>query len=183
MLIKEVAEIIFSFPQKTQNPVVNVGRWLSSNCLQEDNKLLEPQEEYNFISDENLKVYRGDIVIKRVQPQYVNYISSDKDFMIGQNLAIVRAKRDVDSKYLAFIIETNLKNLYKDMAGTVVPALTRNCLDELDIGELPDIYKQQAMGEVWWLMKEKRKLNESLLQYEKILLEYQLKQLINKRGN
>ena len=49
MLLKDVADIIFSFPQKSKVTLENNWLWLSSICLQEDNRILEPQEENNFI--------------------------------------------------------------------------------------------------------------------------------------
>ena len=66
MLLKDVADIIFSFPQKSQETLGNNWLWLSSSCLQEDNRILDPQEENNFIPDEGLRVYRGDVIIRRV---------------------------------------------------------------------------------------------------------------------
>ena len=43
--------------------------------------------------------------------------------------------------------------------------------------------KQCAIGEVWWLLKEKKKLSQRLLEQEKILIEYKLKHLVKHRGN
>ena len=183
MLLKNVADIIFSFPQKSKEALENNWLWLSSSCLQEDNRILEHQEENNFIPDEGLRVYCGDVIIRRVQPQFVNYISEDKDYMVGQNLAIVRARNNIYPKYLAFVLEANLGDLYKDMAGTAVPAIKRGSFDELDIGDLPDMKKQCAIGEVWWLLKEKKKLSQHLLEQERMLMEYMLKRLVKHRGN
>ena len=54
MLLKDVADIIFSFPQKSKVTLENNWLWLSSICLQEDNRIFEPQEENNFIPDDKL---------------------------------------------------------------------------------------------------------------------------------
>ena len=183
MLLKDVADIIFSFPQKSKEALENNWLWLSSSCLQEDNRILDPQEENNFIPDEGLRVYCGDVIIRRVQPQFVNYISEDKDYMVGQNLAIVRARSNIYPKYLAFILEAYLGDLYKDMAGTAVPAIKRDSFDVFDIGDLPDMKKQCAIGELWWLLKEKKKLSQRLLEQERTLMEYKLKHLVKHRGN
>jgi len=48
---------------------------------------------------------------------------------------------------------------------------------------LPDMKKQCAIGEVWWLLKEKKKLSQRLLEQEKMLIEYKLKHLVKHRGN
>ncbi len=175
MLLKEVADIIFSFPQKDDCATAKPGLWLSSGCLLPDNKILNPKEETTFIPDDNLRILKGDIIIRRVQPQFVNYISEDAEYLLGQNLAIIRAQDGTDSKYLAFVLECNLDKLYKDMTGAVLPAVKRKNFEELDIGDLPERKKQLATGEVWWLMKEKRRLMQNLLEQEKTLLEAQLK--------
>lgn len=179
MLLKEVADIIFSFPQKDDSFAVKPCLWLSSGCLLADNKILEFKEEASFVPYDNLKILKNDIIIRRVQPQFVNFISEDNNYMLGQNLAIIRAKEGVNGKYLAFILECNLDKLYKDMSGAVLPAVKRKNFEELDIGDLPENNKQLAIGEVWWLMKEKRKLTQNLLEQEKILLEARLRSIQN----
>ena len=55
MLLKDVADILFSFPQKSKETLENNWLWLSSSCLQEDNRILTLQEENNFIPDEGAK--------------------------------------------------------------------------------------------------------------------------------
>ena len=117
---------------------------------------------------------KGDVVVKRIQPQFVNYIAEDIDAYIAQNLVIVRSNGSVNSKYLAYIFEMSLSRLYKDMTGSVLTAINRKGFDELDIGELPSMREQVAIGELWWLAKEKKKLYEALFEKEKQLLQYRL---------
>ena len=171
MLLKDVAEIIFSFPEKGQADDV---KWIYAACLQEDNKIIELKTECELSPSPEYKVQKGDIVVKRIQPQFVNYIAEDIDAYIAQNLVIVRSNGAVNPKYLAYILEMSLGKLYKDMTGSVLTAINRKGFEELDIGELPPAQTQIAIGELWWLTKEKKKLYEALLEKEKQLLQYRL---------
>ena len=83
----------------------------------------------------------------------------------------------VEPKYLSYILERDLFKLYKDTAGAILTAINRKCFDEFDIGELPSMDKQKAIGELWWLEKERKKMYKELLIKEKQKLEYRLKKL------
>lgn len=174
MLLKELADIIFSFPDKDQKETVN---WVYPAFLEDDNVVTKIKTECEAKPNPSCKLQAGDILIKRIQPQYVNYISENIDAFAGQNLVIVRSRNLVESKYLAYLLEINLNKLYKDTAGAILTAINRKCFDELDIGELPPKEKQKAIGELWWLNKERKKLYKELLAKEKQQLEYKLKTL------
>lgn len=175
MLLKEVAEIIFSFPDKGANVTAD---WIYPAFLQEENVITEIKTEYDLKTNSSCRIEVGDVIVKRIQPQFVNYISEKIDAYIGQNLVIVRGKCCVDSKYLAYILERDLSKLYKDTAGAILTAINRKCFDEFDVGDLPPIEKQKAIGELWWLEKERKKLYQQLLIKEKQQLEYRLKNLV-----
>ena len=174
MLLKEIAEIIFSFPDKGANVTAD---WIYPAFLQEENVITEIKTEYELKTNPSCRIEVGDVIVKRIQPQFVNYISEKIDAYIGQNLVIVRGKCCVDSKYLAYILERDLSKLYKDTAGAILTAINRKCFDEFDVGDLPPIEKQKAIGELWWLEKERKKLYQQLLIKEKQQLEYRLKNL------
>ena len=171
MLLKDMAEIIFSFPEKGQ---ADDTKWIYAACLQEDNRITELKTDCELLSSSEYKVKSGDIVVKRIQPQFVNYINEELDAYVAQNLVIIRSQNIVNAKYLAYVLEMSLEKLYKDMTGSVLTAINRKSFDELDIGALPPMREQKAIGELWWLAKEKKKLYETLLQKEKKLLRYRL---------
>ena len=175
MLLKEIAEIIFSFPDKGANVTAD---WIYPAFLQEENVITEIKTEYELKTNPSCRIEVGDVIVKRIQPQFVNYISEKIDAYIGQNLVIVRGKCCVDSKYLAYILERDLSKLYKDTAGAILTAINRKCFDEFDVGDLPPIEKQKAIGELWWLEKERKKLYQQLFIKEKQQLEYRLKNLV-----
>ena len=175
MLLNEIADIIFSFPDKGADVTED---WIYPAFLQEDNVITEIKTEYDLKTNPACRIEAGDVIIKRIQPRFVNYVSNKIDAYIGQNLVIVRSRGVVDSKYLAYILETDLSRLYKDTAGAILTAINRTCFDEFDVGELPPTKIQQAIGELWWLEKERNKLYKDLLSKEKKQLEYRLKSLI-----
>ncbi len=172
MLLSEIADIIFSFPDKDKNAVAD---WIYPAFLFEDNVITETKTENNLKTNLACRIKIGDIIIKRIQPQYVNFVSNKIDAYIGQNLVIVRSRGQIEPKYLAYLLERKLNKLYKDTAGAVLTAISRKSFDEFDIGELPLIREQNAIGELWWLEKERRKLYKKLLYKEKQQLEYKLK--------
>lgn len=175
MLLKEIAEIIFSFPDKGVDVTAD---WIYPAFLQEENVITEIKTEYELKTNPYCRIEVGDVIVKRIQPQFVNHVSEKIDAYIGQNLVIVRGKCCVDSKYLAYILERDLSKLYKDTAGAILTAINRKCFDEFDVGDLPPIEKQKAIGKLWWLEKERKKLYQQLLIKEKQQLEYRLKNLV-----
>ena len=174
MFLSEVADIIFSFPDKG---VEEVADWVYPAFLEEYNIVSETKTEYDMRTNPACRIQVNDIIIKRIQPQFVNYISDDIEAFAGQNLVIVRSREVVEPKYLAYLLERDLNKLYKDTAGAILTAINRKCFDEFDIGELPPKEKQKAIGELWWLNKERQKLYKELLAKEKQQLEYKLKTL------
>lgn len=174
MFLGEIADIIFSFPEKG---VEETADWVYPAFLEENNIIAGIKTENEMTTNSLCKIKVGDIIIKRIQPQFVNYIAEDLNAYIGQNLVIVRSRKKIEPKYLAYILERDLNKLYRDTAGAILTAINRKCFDEFDVGELPPIDRQRAIGELWWLNKERKKLYKELLEKENRQLEYKLKTL------
>lgn len=172
MFLGEIADIVFSFPDKGVKEVVD---WVYPAFLDENNVIADIKTESEMATNPLCKIKVGDIIIKRIQPQFVNYVAEDLNAYIGQNLVIVRSRKEIVPKYLAYIMERDLNKLYKDTAGAILTAINRKCFDEFDVGELPPLDKQRAIGELWWLNKERKKLYKKLLEKENQQLEYKLK--------
>lgn len=175
MYLREIAEIIFSFPEKDE---VTKAEWICPAFLQEENVLTETKTEIGLKPSKSSEVRGGDIVIKRIQPQFVNYISKDANAHAGQNLVIVRSTGHVSPKYLAYLMERDIHKLYNDTTGTVLTSVNRKSFDNFDVGDLPPLNIQVAIGELWWLEKEKSKLCKELLIKEKQQLLNKLRKLM-----
>ena len=143
-------------------------------------KLLENNVVDGFIldnkvrADDATKVCTGDIIIKRICPWFVNYIDEiEDDVYAAWNLIIITAKA-VDSKYLAYILNTEIPKITQSLSGSKIPSVGRGDLEEIQIPILP-IEKQRAIGDFWQksveLYKLKRKLDELELTQAKGILE------------
>lgn len=143
-------------------------------------KLLENNVVDGFIldnkvrADDATKVCTGDIIIKRICPWFVNYIDEiEDDVYAAGNLIIITAKA-VDSKYLAYILNTEIPKITQSLSGSKIPSVGRGDLEEIQIPILP-IEKQRAIGDFWQksveLYKLKRKLDELELTQAKGILE------------
>ena len=80
----------------------------------------------------------------------------------------------VFSKYLAYILNTEIPKITQSLSGSKIPSVGRGDLEEIQIPILP-IEKQRAIGDFWQksveLYKLKRKLDELELTQAKGILE------------
>lgn len=180
MKLKNVADVVFSFPNRDFGNVKSDEKWLTSQCLLENNEIGKIEKGLDWVIDESLRVHKDDIVMRRVRPQFVNYIDSNNDYLVGQNLALIRATELVYPKYLAYMLESHMSELYLE-AGSVIPSIKRRDLEDIDIGKLPSMEMQEAIGELWWLQKEKNKKTKKLMILEEISLKVKLQELIENK--
>ena len=136
MKLCEVAEILFSFPEKSIAEMHNTENWLTSVCLKAENEV-SGSKSANWLPESAPTTHEGDIIIKRIQPLYVNYIDNNYvGYKVGQNLAIIRAKSKIEPKYLAYVLEKNIDKIYEDITGTTIPAIRKEGFAKLEIGQL-----------------------------------------------
>lgn len=179
MKLKNVAEVIFSFPVKDKDNATVGANWLTPTCLSCNNEILGVEKGVDWVVDEAYRIKKDDIVMKRVGPQFVNYISSSKDYLLGQNLALIRSTEMIYPKYLAYILENNLEQLYA-VTFSRIPSIRRKDLEEIDIGKLPSMDIQEAIGELWWLQKEKHTATTKLLMLEELRLKGKMQEILNR---
>lgn len=168
MKLKEIAEIKFMFPEKSGKTRAEKSKWIMSANLFVDNYIEEPSEIDTLIPKESWKLNKGDILLKRICPQFVNYIDIDEQYYIGYNLIVLKSKEGICAKYLACIVERNIDVLLMQNTGTVLPSISRNTIMDLDVGILLPYEEQVMIGELWWLQKEKNKLVKKLYELEAI---------------
>ena len=167
MLLSDVSEIIFSFPERKEKGDSNVALFASATSFGENNVVSDLKQEENLVPDERCRPRAGDIIIRRVQPAFVNYLDADANYYLGQNLIIIRPHPNlILGKYLAFVIENKIEHLHGDTAGSLIPSLKRKDLECFDIGDPQPLRKQNAIGELWWLNKEKAKLQTQLTEVQ-----------------
>ena len=175
MRLKDVAEIKYAFSEKSIGSVSSSTGWITAGSLQANNVIGEIKYQEDAYQNPELLVQDKDILLKRIAPQYVNYVSYlEEEVYAGANLIIIRALPSFYSKFLAYILDTALQQLCHAAKGAVMPSIGRKELMEYDIGEPPTYEKQVAIGELWWLQKEKKKLMDEQNTKETSILLYKL---------
>ena len=158
-------------------------KWLSCSNFIADNNIVGEPTLTNFVPDESFAIHPEDIIIKRITPGYVNYITDiADDLYAGNNLIILTAHDGIDAKYLAMILNDKISLISESSSiGAVMKSLSRPDLEKIKIPLLP-YEKQKMLGEVWFLNIELKKMKNRLSELECIKSNYELTQYINLTG-
>lgn len=175
MQLREVAKIIFSFPEKVIGDPPYAAKWITAGSLMSDNRIECLKVDAGILPCDDLLIHYQDIVIKRINPQFVNYIFfNETKVYASSNLIVVRVNKKCVPQYIAYLLEKGINKLRQEMSGAVMPAVSRKSIMEFDIGDLLPIKKQLAIGELWRLQKEKKALTAELNTKETLALQYKL---------
>ena len=183
LCLKDVAEINFILSigkAKDTKPLL----WMTASHLLPENKVLMDFEEKAGNENEASKIYKNDILIKRISPSFINYIDMDLENIYAySNLIIVRPNSSVAPKYLAYIIDQNIEKLStRSSVGAVMPSLGKN---ELSLLEVPILSQkeQKKIGALWYWGIEKKKHLDRLSEVQHIKDTYMLqKYMMGKMG-
>jgi len=166
--LKDVSQIKFSVvsPLRSESQDSQVT-WLTTINFCEDNKISTETRENNFIFDENMMLQNNDIVIKRINPLFVNYIDNiSSNIYVGNNLIIISPNSEVYPKYLASILNDGIVELSKaSSVGAVMKSISRNELENMRI-PLPVFKKQILIGDLWYDSIELKKMKTRLAELE-----------------
>lgn len=182
--LSEVAEIKFcSVAPSRMKTQQEQTRWLSCSNFIADNNIMGEPSLANYVPDESFAVHPQDIVIKRITPSYVNYVSEiADDLYAGNNLIVLTARDGVNAKYLAMILNDKIPSVSESSSvGAVMKSVSRSDLEKIKIPLLP-YEKQKQMGEVWFLSIELKKMKNKLTELECIKNNYELTRYINLSG-
>lgn len=167
VLLKEVATVklcIVSPPKDKDNREHLF--WLTAANLQSDNTISVLNSDDKFDKDSKLEIYNEDIIIKRINPQFINLITNiSQETYASNNLFIVRTEK-IDTKYLAFVLSNTIKQISEHQSvGSVIPSLGRKEVEEIPIPLIP-IEMQKALGNLWLTSLAKRTLKNKLTELE-----------------
>lgn len=182
--LSEVAEIRFCSVTPTRMKTQQKEtKWLSCSNFISDNDITGEPTLTNFVPDESFAIHPDDIVIKRITPGYVNYISDiADDLYAGNNLIVLTACDGVDAKYLAMLLNEKISSISESSSiGAVMKSVSRPDLEKIKIPLLP-YEKQKMLGEVWFLNTELKKMKNRLTELECIKNNYELTRYINLTG-
>ena len=167
VLLKEVATIklcIVTPPKDKDNREMLF--WLTAANLHYDNVISNLVADNNSYKDDKLQVCIGDIIIKRINPQFVNLVTNiSHETYASNNLFIVRAEK-IDASYLTFILSSKIKQISeRQSVGSVLPSLGRKEIEEIPIPLVP-LEKQKALGNLWLSSTQKKNLKNKLTELE-----------------
>lgn len=174
--LKDVAEIRFCLAQRTQSEEKHKA--LTPIKLLENNVVDSFIWDDKIRADDSTKISCGDIIIKRINPSFVNYIDKiENDIYAAGNLIIVTAKT-VDSKYLAYILNKEIPQIMQSLSGAKIPSVGRSDLEEIRV-PLLSMERQKAIGSFWQKSIELYKLKRELAELELTQAKGILEQSIN----
>lgn len=158
-------------------------KWLSCSNFIADNSVVGEPSLANYVPDEGFSVRSRDIVVKRITPDYVNYISDIEDgIYAGNNLIVITARDGVNAKYLAMILNEKISSISESSSiGAVMRSISRPDLEKVEIPML-SYNKQEILGEAWFLNIELKKMKNRLSELECIKNNYELTRYINLTG-
>ena len=165
---------------KTQEEQTN---WLSCANFSSDNIMSGKLTKTNYQADDNFRVQPDDIVIIRISPTYVNYISEiDDEIYAGNNLIVVTPNENIYPKYLAMILNEEISSLSEASSiGAVMKSISRSDIESLPIPKL-DYQKQIAVGNLWFDSIECKKMKTRLVELENIKTRFNLLKYVRKNG-
>ena len=137
----------------------------------------------DIVPDDDWLLSRHDIVIKRIEPSFVNFIDFETaGFYCGNNLIIVTPKEKADSKYFAMILNDRIGELSKDNSvGAVMKSISRNALESMEI-PMPDENNRRLLGELWYKSIELKKKKIRLAELENERTSFLIHKSINISG-
>ncbi len=176
--LKNVAEIIFCILEKGNEE----KKLLTPANLLENNQISYINKDYKFKKDESVIIKKNDILLKRINPTYINFIEDiPEDIYAGNNLIIIRAK-EINAKYLAAILNINIeKFVKKSSVGAIIPSIGRKEIEEFNI-EICSEKQQDLLGEYWIKTIKKRKFELQKIELEKQKSIVIVKNFINEIG-
>lgn len=180
----EVAEIKFCANSpgraKTQNELT---LWAAPSNFLKNNCVSNNFSQSNYVGEGYIEIKPGDIIVKRIEPAFINYIDDfPENIYAGNNLIIVTACHGLYPKYLAMILNEKIAVLSQASSmGAVMKSIGRSELDNLKI-PLLEYSRQMLLGNLWYESIELEKFKVRLAECEHIKSNILIKQYIKSCG-
>ena len=145
---------------------------------------LEKQSRKEDVSPK-LTLRTGDILVKRLNPSFV-YVVSEKEVgaVASQNLLIVRPGPEIDSLYLACLLEQKeIIGQVEHVSGTsaAIKAISQKKLAEIMIPVIP-MTDQKRIGQVWRLARKRKALLQAYINENDKLVSMLVTKIITDEG-
>lgn len=178
--LKNLCDVFIGRPSIRKNSDNNAYLITPTN-LYEHNVIFGPEKaSISQNTNNKYKLQTGDILIKRLNPVFVNVFSQiDSLAYSSSNIIVVRPKGEYSSNYIAAIfgvygVESMTHYVKK---GVTIQAISAKELSEISI-PVVSIDKQQKIGELWKLYQQKRILQARLNETENLYIANALKMIL-----
>lgn len=169
--LKDIADIKFCLSSASKNENEQKAEWITPANLLENNVIANLSLSNQYKIDDNAKISPNDIIVKRINPSFVNYVDAIKSNVYASGNLIVIKSNAVDAKYLAYFLNKKINQITKSFVGSTIPAIGRNDLEEISIPIL-SLNQQKAVGEIWYCNTNLQKLKKHLAELERIKVIY-----------
>ncbi len=164
--LKDIAQILLCLLDKKAGG--EHVTWISPASLQQHNVITSFFMDNLALKKESMLIRNEDILIKRVNPSFVNYINDiNEDVYAHNNLFIVRVHEGFCPKYVAFILNEIISRHFAERSrkSDALIAMTFKELQSMPIPLLA-LDEQERVGNAWFYAVEKLKLSKKLAELE-----------------
>lgn len=172
------------YPDRSENLKGKDGYLLLPSNLFENNIINIPSEPDEILMGPQFELQAGDILLKRLNPVFVNVFESKYNFPIyaSNNIIILRTK-SYTPYFLAAILEHDgiTKLNHYAQSGTRIQTISVGQLSDLII-RIPDIKKQKIIGEIWQTNYKKKRLLMNLHTEQEKLINAAIKRMIRQEA-
>lgn len=150
-------------------------KFYSQNNLEEDLTGVElATEEAKQIAttDEVTTVTLGDLVFSLISGRAAIVRKEHDGYLYTQNYVVIEPGTEVDSKYLVYLLNEDREvahQFWLGLQGSMVMKYTVKQLRELKIKRLPNLDKQQAIGDIYFKQMRIQALRKRIAENETLL--------------
>lgn len=180
MKLSEIVEIKVGLPLSRKKGEKFKYKLLTLRCFEKSSIYVDDNCLDDFFSNEKVDDYLakfGDVVIRLREPIKAVYI--EKEVLVPSTMAILRANKDVNMKFLAYYLNTKKiqKTIHKNIEGSYVKMIGIRDIKEIDIN-LPTKNIQDKVTKVLDLQEKELSLYEELIKQKELLKEAILRSIV-----
>lgn len=150
-------------------------KFYSQNDLEEDltGVVLATEEAKQIATtDEVTTVTSGDLVFSLISGRAAIVRKEHDGYLYTQNYVVIEPGTEVDSKYLVYLLNEDREvahQFWLGLQGSMVMKYTVKQLRELKIKQLPNLDKQQAIGDIYFKQMRIQALRKRIAENETLL--------------
>ena len=180
MKLSEIVEIKIGLPLSRKKGEKFKYKLLTLKCFEKKSIYLDDNCLDKFFSSEKVDDYlvkKGDVVVRLREPIKAIYIK--EEVLVPSTMAILRANKDINMKFLAYYLNTNKvqKAIHKNIEGSYVKMVGSRDIKEIYVN-LPPINIQDKVVEVLDLQEKELSLYEELIKQKELLKEAILRSVV-----